>query len=163
MIITKFDIDCMHCQEQLHPVFSEYFLELFKNDEEGYNQIKDRIDEIFTWFLEDMRHQDSWVFVGRNHEQIMGFIFAQIDQPNKSWCKRQGWGLIRETYVVPSQRGRGFAKALVAHAEAAMTEAGATKFYLTTDDTFDFWQAVGYIDSGEVEPANNGKIYTKYM
>ncbi|MCL2619660.1 MAG: GNAT family N-acetyltransferase [Defluviitaleaceae bacterium] len=161
MIITKLDIDCLHCQEQLYPVFREYFLGLFENDETEYNRIKDRVDEIFTNYLDDMRHQDSWIFVGRDNGQIVGFIFTQIDQPHKSWSKRQGWGLIREAYIVPNQRKKGFAKALVVHAEAIMKEEGATRLYLTTDEAFDFWQSMGYTDSGEIEPNNNGKIYIK--
>ena len=40
----------------------------------------------------------------------VGFSVYQIDTEKSDWCKRPGWGFIREFYVVPAYRKGGTGK-----------------------------------------------------
>ena len=52
------------------------------------------------------------VAVLQSEGKSIGFCVYQIDTPASDWCKRQGWGMLREFYVEKSYRGRGFGKAV---------------------------------------------------
>ena len=103
---------------------------------------------------------EFWVCLAREKGVLCGFIAAQIDGEQKDWCKRPGWGFIRELYVEPQQRGKGIAGKLVRRAEASIQKSGAAQIYLTSELN-GFWEAMGYTDSGEIYPGNGGKIYEK--
>ena len=69
-----------------------------------------------------------------------GFVIYQRDDIDNEWCPMEGWGDIREIYVSPEHRKKGFGKCLLLAAEKKLCELGAGK-------------AFGY-------PApNNGKIF----
>jgi len=78
----------------------------------------------------------------------VGFALYQIDTPESDWCKRPGWGFLREFYIVPEQRRKGHGRALAAHAVAALREAGARQLYLTSEGAVAFWMRCGFTDEG---------------
>lgn len=81
-----------------------------------------------------------------------GFAVYQVDSPESDWCKRPGWGLIREFCIVPEFRLRGYGKALAEYVkEKLLTK--ADKLYLTAHDeeAGAFWTACGYSDTGEYD------------
>lgn len=53
-------------------------------------------------------------------------------------------GLLRSLVVLPSHRGHGLARALVAHVEAIALERGMTRLYLLTNTAPDFFMRCGY-------------------
>ena len=120
------------------------------------------VPKILARIAEMLYQGDFWVYLARENRALCGFIIAQIDSEGKDWCKRPGWGFIRELYVLPGHRGKGIAGKLVRRAEASMLQGGASRVYLTTDLT-DFWEAMGYTDSGEIYEGNGGKIYEKEL
>lgn len=75
-----------------------------------------------------------------------GFAIYQIDAPESDWCKRPGWGFIREFYIRPESRGKGFGRAMAAHAVAALKDMGTAQVYLISDDAAAFWQRCGFGD-----------------
>jgi GNAT superfamily N-acetyltransferase len=85
----------------------------------------------------------------------IGFSVYQIDTPESDWCKRPGWGFIREFYVAPVNRKHGTGKALAAHTERELRNAGAVRLYLTSTDAVPFWQRCGWIRTEQL--CSNGQ------
>ncbi|MDR2167995.1 MAG: GNAT family N-acetyltransferase [Clostridiales bacterium] len=162
MDYIEFDRNNQYQYRNLQQLFADYFTGLFENDPE-VNFTNEQLAEIFQDFLEALNFEDSWVILANDEPggQLAGFVIAHIDRPHKDWCKREGWGMIREIYVAPQFRGRGIGKQLIRAAEAAMKNFEPPGFYLTSDDSFEFWQKVGYADTGEIEEANNSRIFAK--
>jgi len=76
--------------------------------------------------------------------QPIGFSIYQVDHPESDWCKKEGWGCIREFFILPAYRRRGFGRRLAAHTEAQLAQMGATCIYLTRTDALVFWTSCGY-------------------
>ena len=83
-------------------------------------------------------------------QTIAGFSAYQLDTPESDWCKRPGWGFIREFYVKPECRTKGFGFHLAAYTEQALKKLGAEKLYLTSGPAAAFWEKCGWGNTGEV-------------
>ena len=90
----------------------------------------------------------------------MGFSLYQIDSEASDWCKRPGWGCIREFYIRKGYRGKGNGTALAAHTEQQLRAMGAEHVYLTADDAVRFWEHCGYSNTHEI-CSNDLEIFTK--
>ncbi len=90
----------------------------------------------------------------------IGFSIYQIDTPESDWCKRPGWGFIREFYVAPACRLQGFGGALAAHSEKQLRDMGAEHLYLTADDGIPFWKHCGWQETEEIS-SNDLRILEK--
>lgn len=77
-------------------------------------------------------------------ETPAGFSVFQIDSPESDWCKRPGWGFIREFYVVPAFRKMGVGKRLAEYTEQELRTMGAEQLYLTSTEAVPFWQRCGW-------------------
>ncbi len=91
----------------------------------------------------------------------IGFSIYQIDDPASDWCKRPGWGFIREFFITPGHRMQGYGKALAAYTETQLRSMGAAKIYLTSEDAIGFWIACGYGNTNEI-CSNDLLVLTKY-
>jgi len=120
------------------------------------------VPKVLSLIAEMLARGDFWVYLAREKSKLCGFVIAQVDGEDKDWCKRPGWGFIRELYVLPGHRGRGIAGKLVRRAEASMLQSGASQAYLTTD-LAGFWEAMGYKNTNEVYPGNGLTIYEKML
>ena len=85
----------------------------------------------------------------------IGFSVYQIDRPESDWCKRPGWGFVREFYVVPACRGRHTGKLLAEHTEQRLHSLGTEHLYLTSTEAALFWQKCGWTFTGEL--CSNGQ------
>ena len=85
-----------------------------------------------------------------NGDVFTGFSVYQIDSAKSDWCKRPGWGFIREFYVVPQYRKQGTGRLLADHTEAALRTMGAKQLYLTSTGGIPFWQSCGWDLTGEL-------------
>ena len=83
-------------------------------------------------------------------DAVAGFAFYQVDSPESDWCKRPGWGLIREFCVLPEFRRQGCGTALAQYVEQKLFEK-TDRLYLTAHDeaAICFWTACGDRDTGE--------------
>ena len=90
----------------------------------------------------------------------IGFSLFQIDVPESDWCKCPGWGCIREFYIAPAYRRRGYGKALADFSESQLHRLGAKKLYLTADTASGFWAQCGYGNTHEI-CSNDLEIFTK--
>lgn len=75
---------------------------------------------------------------------LVGFSVYQLDVPESDWCKRPGWGFIREFYVTPEYRKQGIGRILAQSTELALQEMGAEKLYLTSTTAAFFWKRCGW-------------------
>jgi len=81
------------------------------------------------------------------NQQPFGFTIYQIDCPESDWCKRPGWGFIREFYISPEYRHKGYGKQLADHSETALRLLGATQLYVTSETAIGFWERCGYVNT----------------
>ncbi|MDR2687256.1 MAG: GNAT family N-acetyltransferase [Oscillospiraceae bacterium] len=161
MRILPYDPSERAHQTALRHLLVQYFAEL------DYANPKDAVPpsavpKILSIVADCLAQGEFWTYLARDGGALRGFVIAQVDGEGKDWCKRPGWGFIRELYVAPSHRGKGVAGKLVRRAECSILQSGASRVYLTTDLT-GFWEAMGYTNSGEVYEGNGGKIYTKSL
>lgn len=77
-------------------------------------------------------------------EICMGFSVYQVDTPGSDWCKRPGWGFIREFYIAPVFRNQGAGRFLADHTEHQLRAMGAEHLYLTSNDAVPFWRKCGW-------------------
>ena len=99
----------------------------------------------------------SLAFVGN---APVGFSIYQIDSPDSDWCKRPGWGFIRELYIAEPYRRKGYGAALAAFTENQLRALGAHHLYLTADDAAAFWEHCGFSNTHEL-CSNELEIMTK--
>lgn len=78
------------------------------------------------------------------------FSVFQIDTPESDWCKRPGWGFIREFYVIPEYRKNGIGRQLSNYTEQALRTMGAAQLYLTSTDAIPFWKKCGWKVTGDL-------------
>lgn len=84
--------------------------------------------------------------------EAVGFAIWQIDDIDNEWCFREGWGDVREIYVSPSFRRRGYGKKLIRSAEVTLKNSGAERIYcLPTPETEGFFAACGYVKTDEYD------------
>lgn len=84
------------------------------------------------------------ITLAMEHDRPIGFSVYQVDTPDSDWCKRPGWGFIREFYVVPDSRKNGTGRALAACTERELRSMGAEQLYLTSTTAIPFWQRCGW-------------------
>lgn len=95
----------------------------------------------------------------------VGFILYQVDKSISDWCKREGWGFIREFHIEKTHRKRGYGSMMVGHMESKLKEKNVKNIYLTTDNDVAklFYKSCFYLDSGEIDDTNNGSIFVKSL
>ncbi|MDE6690633.1 MAG: GNAT family N-acetyltransferase [Clostridia bacterium] len=93
---------------------------------------------------------------------VVGFIIFQIDDLINDWNFKEGCGDVRELYVAPPFRRRGFGTALLQFAESALLKSGATEIYtLPVEECESFFAARGFTDSGEYCADADNKVFVK--
>ncbi len=81
----------------------------------------------------------------KDGNDFSGFAIYQIDDITNDWNFKEGWGDIREIYIVPAKRRNGLGKFLLYTAEMKLKESGAEKCYVLPDVASEkFFTACGY-------------------
>lgn len=140
---------------QFETMLLDYFNELSSGIPESV--IRERIMELF---LGEQNLGIIQIAITLNDDIPIGFSVYQIDTPKSDWCKRPGWGSIREFYIRPDFRCRGLGTELAAWTERELRKMGAQHLYLTADDAIPFWQHCGYSKTNEF-CSNELEILTK--
>ena len=140
--------------EEFTEMFKEYYAELDCADD-----TKHLVDE---YILPDMLASLLHIDLIEDDGQISGFIIYQIDDIDNDWNLKEGWGDIREIYVIPSRRRRGLGKFLLYTAEMKLKEAGAEKSYcLPYEEAVPFFTACGYSASSEYSEELECTVFVK--
>ena len=133
-------------------MLSKYFTDDLKEDWSC-----NTIERIGEFILSQWRDGILDILLLLEKEQPEGFAICQIDSPASDWCKREGWGFIREFYVAPESRLSGNGRFLAEQTERLLKEQQAEQVYLTTAGALEFWLRCGYsIDSFDEKE----KMYT---
>ena len=93
--------------------------------------------------------------------EYVGFALWAVDHENFAFSQMPGFGTILEIGLIPSRRGSGFGRNLVAHVENDLQNRNITQCYVCAyGPAQKFWAACGYVENGL--SANNGlPIMTK--
>ncbi|MDR1704021.1 MAG: GNAT family N-acetyltransferase [Clostridiales bacterium] len=121
------------------------------------------IPKLLEIIAEETSKYKEWLYLCGKGSEFIGFCLFQIDTPDNPMCKREGWGFIREFYVIPSYRHKGYARQMCIFAENKILEYKPAGIYLTADPNngIPFWRAMGYSYSNKVDEKNQNEIYEK--
>ena len=123
-------------------LFKEYYAELGCTDDTAH-----LVDE---YIIPDMLAGLLHIDLIAEDKQVCGFAIYQIDDIVNEWNLKEGWGDIREIYILPSHRKKGNGRFLLYSAEMKLKEAGADQIYcLPQTSAVPFFTACGYEDTKE--------------
>jgi len=148
--------------ESAKRVWIPYVLETKRNKGEEANL--ERIIENFTrrvniQGLRDSMHLELFYL----NEECIGITNFAIDLGGIRGIVDPGYGFVMEFYIIPEKRRLGFGKVLFTHIETVLKADGANNIYLTPDAItgIPFWMALGFEDSGKIDPDNHMPIFIK--
>ncbi|MGN0817689.1 MAG: GNAT family N-acetyltransferase [Candidatus Coproplasma sp.] len=129
-------------KDEFYRLFTEYYDELGCEDDAEH-----LLDE---YVLADYLCGLLSIDLIDDGDRTVGFIIYQIDGIENEWCKKEGFGDVREIYVSPSARRKGLGKFMLFSAEMKLKESGAKQAYaLPCEGSEEFFAACGYTDGGE--------------
>lgn len=93
----------------------------------------------------------------------VGIAMFAIDIGTVYGLLEAGYGTVMGFFIKPEHRRKGLGRELFYHIEEILKKDGAPKIYLTPDGVTGepFWRAVGFTDSGKIDPDNKMPIYIK--
>jgi len=97
------------------------------------------------------------------NDTLVGFANFAIDKGTFYGLLESGYGIIMEFYITPEFRRKGYGKLLFEHIEETLKNDGTKYLYLTPDlvSGIPFWVAMGFCDSGKIDPDNKLPVYIK--
>ena len=124
-------------KKEFEVLFSSYYTELGCDDDTGH-----LIEEyILPDLLAGLLHID----ILQDGETFAGFVIYQTDDIGNEWNFKEGWGDIRELYIIPSHRRQGLGRFLLYTAEMKLRESGTNRAYcLPSEESEKFFSACGY-------------------
>lgn len=119
----------------------------------------DRSAELAKMILDDLDSPGWYCHIGYAvaedggwHE--IGFAWGQID--------KNGKGFLREFYIKPGHRRRGYGTDMYRNLEQCFAGSGASRVWLTADAGAElFWQRLGFANTGDIAAFNDQPIYVK--
>lgn len=136
-------------------MFYAYFLHDF-NIELQYSQV----EEICLDIIEMVKKRIIFLDLLTINNEARGFVIYQIDSPKSDWCRKEGFGFIREVYIERELREKGLGGSLIAHVERILKDKNVEQIYLTSDNET-FWSKCGFIKTDEIGYKNQEPIYVK--
>lgn len=96
-------------------------------------------------------------------DDLIGFFYGKVDHEGHKGFIKPGYGYIMEFYVVPQFRRYGFGKSMFARLQKLFASHGTKRMYLNPGSAagISFWEALGFISTGEVSPHNGLLIFEK--
>lgn len=135
-------------------LFCDYYAELDCEE--------DPLPLFCDWLLPDLKAGLFEVGVCEEGGAIVGFVIFQIDDLLNDWNFKEGCGDVRELYVAPPFRRRGFGSALLQFAESALLKSGAAEVYtLPVEECESYFVSRGYTDNGEYCAEADNKVFIK--
>ena len=139
---------------EFETLFSSYYKELGCEDDTAH------LTE--EYILPDLLAGLISIDILRDGETYTGFVIYQIDDIENEWNFKEGWGDIRELYIIPSHRRQGLGKFLLYTAEMKLREKGANKSYcLPVEGSESFFTACGYSRTDDYSAELDSIVYEK--
>ena len=105
-------------------VWRDMFVTYFVDDIKGGLTAEVVENRICNSILASYRSRLLSICIAGLNDKPMGFAIYQIDTPEIDWCKREGWGFIREFYIDGSCRGYGYGNRLCRYVEEQLYKRG---------------------------------------
>jgi len=98
-------------------------------------------------------------------DMLVGFSNFAIDTGTLYGLLESGYGVVMEFYIAPEFRRKGYGKLFYEHIEETLKNDGTQNLYLTSDTVtgVPFWIAMGFNNSGKIDPDNNMPVYIKHI
>lgn len=141
-------------QKEFERLFKDYYTELDCDDDVTHLLEDYVIPDLLSGLIKiDILQEDG---------RYCGFVIYQKDDIDNEWNFKEGWGDIREIYVAPAHRRKGYGKFLLYSAEMKLKEAGTAKCYcLPVEGTENFFLSCGYLKANEYSEELDCFVYTK--
>ncbi len=141
-------------QKEFERLFTSYYEELGCDDD-----IPHLLEE---YVIPDLKAGLLSIDILKEGDVFAGFVIYQTDEINNEWNFKEGWGDIREIYVIPSLRRQGLGKFLLYTAEMKLREAGTEKSYcLPSENAEEFFAACGYSKANAYSEELDCFVYEK--
>jgi len=129
----------------LHDDTKDAFAKLFENYYKELGCTDDVNHLVEEYVLPDLLAGLLNIDILKDGEEFAGFIIYQTDGIENDWNFKEGWGDIREIYVIPPLRRQGLGKFMLYAAEMKLKERGTEKAYcLPYASAEEFFTACGY-------------------
>lgn len=139
---------------EFEKLFTDYYKELGCDDDCGHLLSEYVIPDLLAGLI--------YIDVLSENDRLSGFVIYQKDDINNDWNFKEGFGDIREIYVVPSLRRTGAGTLLLYTAEMRLRESGVTKSYaLPALGSEPFFEACGYKKTDEYNAELDSLVYVK--
>lgn len=134
----------------LNDKFTEKFTKLFCDYYAELGCTDDTFHLVDEYILPDLLAGLIKIDILQEGENLAGFVIYQRDEIDNDWNFKEGWGDIREIYIAPEFRGKGYGKFLLYTAEMKLKESGLDRAYcLPNDGAVPFFISCGYAETEE--------------
>ena len=145
--------------DKLLPMWIAYFDELYEHQQDEKATTDEIIHDLKRRINNQGARPDMHFEMFFCDDILVGFAhFAVVKGGSKAGC-----GFVMEFYVTPYYRRKGYGKLLYEHIEKTLKQHGVNEIFLTSDTStgVPFWVAMGFNDSGNIDPDNNMSEYIK--
>lgn len=160
------------------------FLQIYKSNAEHFENAKslwlpfirevnehDGITETEAEITDDLRKRigiqgsrpDMHFELAFLENKPVGIAMFAIDTGTVYGLLEARYGTVMGFFIKPEYRHKGLGREFYCHIEEILKKDGAPKIYLTPDGITGepFWKAMGFTDSGKIDPDNKMPIYIK--
>lgn len=142
-------------KKEFEALFNSYYEELGCDED-----IQHLLDE---YILPDLLAGLIKIDILQDGQTFAGFVIYQTDDIDNEWNFKEGWGDIREIYIIPSLRRQGLGKFLLYTAELKLKESGTDKAYcLPSEESESFFTACGYERTEGYNAELDSIVYEKH-
>jgi len=164
MEFVKLDIQDKDMLMNLFPLYQNYEAEISKEELEDIFPPNEH-EANFAYFKEYFG-QGYTTYICVINGEFRGFVcFHAVSDATPGYADGyEGWGHLAEIYTDKQMRRLGLGKVMIEMAERELGKLGIKGIYLMDIcDNYSFWKHMGYIDTGKIEPKEEGRIYEKHF
>ena len=120
-------------------------------------------DKGFIHMSKDVIQYDIKISILYLKDEPIGFAMYQIDRLDNPWFMYENVGDVREFFIVPKHRKKGYARFLFQSVKAYFLSKNVKDIYLTSDDTGEFWEKLGFHKTGIINKNNNSEEFHMHV
>ncbi len=155
--------DNQEIYQELLPKWIHYFKELNEHDPSLIRTEEEIIHDLTRRVKIQGDRSDMHFELLYCDDVLIGFSNFAIDLGTVYGLLEKGYGTVMEFYIVPEHRRKGYGRLFYEHIEKTLQNDGASKMYVCPDNVTGepFRVAMGFADSGKIDPDNEMPIYIK--